>query len=94
MPYNIVETSKNKNTMNALTIILLIYVILDIISTLILIALFKRKGIRLTDFANRLRWLCKKKEPITEDEELDEYDDYDFIRYADENDVDDQGYGY
>ncbi len=80
--------------MNTLTIILLIYVILDIISNLILITLMKRKGIRLTDLANRLRWLCKKEEPITEDEEWDEYDDYDFIRNADENDVDDQGYGY
>ena len=80
--------------MNTLTIILLIYVILDIISNLILITLMKRKGIRLTDLANRLRWLCKKEEPITEDEDWDEYDDYDFIRNADENDVDDQGYGY
>ena len=80
--------------MNALTIILLIYVILDIISNLILITLMKRKGIRLTDLANRLRWLCKKEEPITEDEEWDEYDDYNFLRNADENDVDDQGYGY
>ena len=82
--------------MNTLTIILLIYVILDIISNLILITLMKRKGIRLTDLAYRLRWLCKKEEPITEgeDEEWDEYDDYDFIRNVDENDVDDQGYGY
>lgn len=80
--------------MNALTIILFIYVILDIISNLILITLMKRKGIRLTDLANRLRWLCKKEEPITEDEEWDEYDDYNFLRNADENDVDDQGYGY
>lgn len=82
--------------MSTLTIILLIYVILDIISNLILVTLMKRKGIRLTDLANRLRWLCKKKEPITEDEDEDwyEYDDYDFIRNADENDVDDQGYGY
>lgn len=80
--------------MNTLTIILLIYVILDIISNLILITLMKRKGIRLTDLANRLRWLFKKEEPITEDEEWDEYDDYDFLRNADENDVDDQGYGY
>ena len=63
--------------MNALTIILLIYVILDIISNLILITLMKRKGIRLIDLANRLRWFCKKEEPITEDE-----------------DIDDQGYGY
>ena len=45
--------------MNALTIILLIYVILDIISTLILIALFKRKGMSLADLAWRLKWLCK-----------------------------------
>lgn len=71
--------------MNTLTIILLIYVILDIISNLILITLMKRKGIRLTDLAYRLRWFCKKEEPITKDEDWDEYDDYD---------VDDQGYGY
>ena len=64
--------------MSTLTIILLIYVILDIISNLILINLMKRKGIRLTDLAICLRWLCKKEEPITEDED----------------DVDDQGYGY
>lgn len=64
--------------MNTLTIILLIYVILDIISNLILITLMKRKGIRLTDLAYLLRWLFKKEEPITEDED----------------DVDDQGYGY
>lgn len=76
MPYNIVETLKTRNTMNALTIILLIYVILDIISNLILISLMKRKGIRLTDLANRLRWLFKKEE------------------VWDEDDVDDQGYGY
>ena len=69
--------------MNALTIILLIYVILDIISTLILIALFKRKGVRLADLAWRLKWLCTKEEP-TEDE------DY----FYDEDEVDDQGYGY
>lgn len=78
--------------MNTLTIILLTYVILDIISNLILIALMKRKGIRLTDLANRLRWLCKKEEPITENEDWDEYDDYDFSQ--NEDDVDDQGYGY
>ena len=69
--------------MNTLTIILLIYVILDIISTLILIALFKRKGVRLADLAWRLKWLCTKEEP-TEDE------DY----FYDEDEVDDQGYGY
>lgn len=81
--------------MNTLTIILLIYVILDIISNLILITLMKRKGIRLTDLAYRLRWFFKKEEPTEdEDEDWDEYDDYDFIRNADENDVDDQGYGY
>ena len=83
MQYNIVRTSKNKSTMNALTIILLIYVILDIISNLIIIALMKRKGIRLTDLAWRLKWLFKKEEP-TEDE------DY----FYDEDEVDDQGYGY
>lgn len=83
MQYNIVETSKNKNTMNALTIILLIYVILDIISDLIIIALMKRKGIRLTDLAWRLKWLFKKDEPT-------EGEDY----FYDENEVEDQGYGY
>lgn len=63
--------------MNTLTIILLIYVILDIISNLILINLMRRKGIRLTDLAYLLRWFCKKEEPT-----------------EDEDDVDDQGYGY
>lgn len=58
--------------MSTLTIILLIYVILDIISNLILITLMKRKGIRLTDLANRLRWLCEKEEPFTEDEDIDD----------------------
>lgn len=76
--------------MNTFTIILLIYVILDIISNLILINLMKRKGIRLTDLANRLRWLCEKEEPITDIEDWNGYDDYDFIH----NDIDDQGYGY
>ena len=83
MQYNIVEPIKTRNTMNALTIILLIYVVLDIISNLIIIALMKRKGIRLTDLAWRLKWLFKKDEP-TEDE------DY----FYDENEVEDQGYGY
>ena len=80
--------------MNTLTIILLIYFIIDIISTIIALLLMRRKGIGFRDLANRLRWLCEKKEPITEDEDWDEYDDYDFLRNADENDVDDQGYGY
>ena len=62
--------------MNALTIILLIYVILDIISTLILIALFKRKGMSLADLAWRLKWLCRNEEP-TED-----YDDVDDQGYG------------
>lgn len=83
MQYNIVETNKTRNTMNALTIILLIYVIIDIISNLIIIALMKRKGISLADLAWRLKWLCRKEEP-TEDE------DY----FYDEDEVDDQGYGY
>ena len=65
--------------MNALTIILLIYVALDIISTLILIALFKRKGMSLADLAWRLKWLFKKEE-ITD--------------FYDEDEADDQGYGY
>ena len=83
MQYNIVEPIKTRNTMNALTIILLIYVVLDIISNLIIIALMKRKGISLADLVWRLKWLCKKEEP-TEDE------DY----FYDEDEVDDQGYGY
>ena len=62
--------------MNTLTIILLIYVALDIISTLILIALFKRKGMSLADLAWRLKWLCEKEEP-TED-----YDDVDDQGYG------------
>ena len=65
--------------MNTLTIILLIYVILDIISSLILIVLFKRKGISLADLAWRLKWLFKKEE-ITD--------------FYDEDEADDQGYGY
>ena len=69
--------------MNALTIILLIYVILDIISNLIIIALMKRKGISLADLAWRLKWLCKKEEPT-------EGEDY----FYDEDEIDDQGYGY
>ena len=83
MQYNIVEPIKTRNTMNALTIILLIYVVLDIISNLIIIALMKRKGISLADLAWGLKWLCKKEEP-TEDK------DY----FYDEDEVDDQGYGY
>ena len=63
--------------MNALTIILLIYVALDIISTLSLIAFFKRKGMSLADLAWRLKWLCTKEEST-----------------EDEDEVDDQGYGY
>lgn len=70
--------------MTTLTIILLIYVILDIISNLILIALIKRKGIRLTDLAWRLKWLCKRER----NKETDQDDFYD------EDEVDDQGYGY
>ena len=69
--------------MNALTIILLIYVVLDIISNLVIIALMKRKGISLADLAWRLKWLCKKEEPT-------EGEDY----FYDEDEVDDQGYGY
>ena len=69
--------------MNALTIILLIYVVLDIISNLIIIALMKRKGISLADLAWRLKWLCKKEEPT-------EGEDY----FYDEDEIDDQGYGY
>ena len=46
--------------MNALTIVLLIYVAFDIISNLIVIALMKKKGISLTELAWRLKWLCAK----------------------------------
>ena len=72
MQYNIVEPIKTRNTMNAFTIILLIYVVLDIISNLIIIALMKRKGISLADLAWRLKWLCTKEEPT---EDYDEVDD-------------------
>lgn len=54
--------------MNALTIVLFIYVALDIISNLIVIALMKKKGISLAELAWRLKWLCTK-------EELSEYED-------------------
>ena len=69
--------------MNALTIVLLIYVALDIISNLIVIALMKRKGISLTELAWRLKWLCAKEKPT-------EGEDY----FYDEDEVDDQSYGY
>ena len=62
--------------MNALTIVLLIYVALDIISNLIVIALMKKKGISLTELAWRLKWLCAKEKP-TED-----YDDVDDQGYG------------
>lgn len=65
--------------MNALTIVLLIYVALDIISNLIVIALMKKKGISLAELAWRLKWLFKKEE-ITD--------------FYDEDEADDQGYGY
>ena len=69
--------------MNALTIVLLIYVALDIISNLIVIALMKKKGISLTELAWRLKWLCAKEKPT-------ESEDY----FYDEDEVDDQSYGY
>ena len=69
--------------MNALTIVLLIYVAFDIISNLIVIALMKKKGISLTELAWRLKWLCAKEKP-TEGEHY---------FYA-EDEVDDQSYGY
>ena len=72
MQYNIVETSKNKNTMNTLTIVLLIYVALDIISNLIVIALMKKKGISLAELAWRLKWLCAKEEPSEYENEIDD----------------------
>ena len=73
--------------MSTFTIILLIYVILDIISTLILIALFKRKGMSLADLAWRLKWLCTRERNENEDYSNEEY-------FYDDDDVDDQGYGY
>ena len=69
--------------MNALTIVLLIYVAFDIISNLIVIALMKKKGISLTELAWRLKWLCAKEKPT-------ESEDY----FYDEDEVDDQSYGY
>ena len=72
--------------MNTLTIVLLIYVILDIIISLILIVIVKRKG--LTDLSWRLKWLCKREQ--NEDEIVEHYEDY----FFDEDEVDDQGYGY
>ena len=69
--------------MNTLTIVLLIYVALDIISNLIVIALMKKKGISLAELAWRLKWLCAKEEPS-------EYEN----DFYDEDEVDDQGYGY
>ena len=58
--------------MNALTIVLFIYVALDIISNLIVIALMKRKGISLTELAWRLKWLCTKEEPSEYKDEIDD----------------------
>ena len=69
--------------MNALTIVLLIYVAFDIISNLIVMALMKKKGISLTELAWRLKWLCAKEKPT-------ESEDY----FYDEDEVDDQSYGY
>lgn len=60
--------------MNALTIVLLIYVTLDIISNLIVIALMKRKGISLTELAWRLKWLCTKEEPSEYEDDVDDQD--------------------
>lgn len=57
--------------MKALTIVLLIYVALDIISNLIVIALMKRKGIRLAELAWRLKWLCTKEEPSEYEDDVD-----------------------
>ena len=58
--------------MSTLTIILLIYVILDIISNLIIIALMKRKGISLAELAWRLKWLCTKEEPSEYEDDVDD----------------------
>ena len=58
--------------MNALTIVLLIYVALDIISNLIIIALMKRKGISLAELAWRLKWLCTKEEPSEYEDDVDD----------------------
>lgn len=57
--------------MKALTIVLLIYVALDIISNLIVIALMKRKGISLAELAWRLKWLCTKEEPSEYEDDVD-----------------------
>ena len=58
--------------MNALTIVLFIYVALDIISNLIVIALMKKKGISLTELAWRLKWLCTKEKPTEYENEIDD----------------------
>ena len=58
--------------MNALTIVLLIYVAFDIISNLIIIALMKRKGISLAELAWRLKWLCAKEEPSEYEDDVDD----------------------
>lgn len=58
--------------MNALTIVLLIYVAFDIISNLIIIALMKRKGISLAELAWRLKWLCTKEEPAEYEDDVDD----------------------
>lgn len=60
--------------MNALTIVLLIYVALDIISNLIVIALMKKKGISLAELAWRLKWLCTKEEPSEYEDDVDDQD--------------------
>ena len=77
--------------MATLTIILLIYVALDIILDTIAIILLKRKGITLRGMANQLRWvLTNRNNHYDDDDYEDEYDDYNFL---DEEDIDDQGYG-
>jgi hypothetical protein len=77
--------------MTILTIILLIYVALDIILDTIAIILLKRKGITLRGMANQLRWvLTNRNSHYDNDDYDDEYDDYNFL---DEEDIDDQGYG-
>ena len=58
--------------MKALTIVLLIYVALDIISNLVVIALMKRKGISLAELAWRLKWLCTKEEPAEYEDDVDD----------------------
>ena len=75
--------------MSTLTIILLIYVILDIILDTTAIILLKRKGITLRGMANQIRWVFSK--PYDTDEwESHDHTNQDFTEedYLDDEDDD------